>query len=308
MKFVELKKSLMNIQPFYVLQGEDEYLIKHSIFLIKNKVVTDFVEMNELVLDLSEAVNVDMVEVLTTLPFCADKRLVVLKNAVVDDRLAQTLVKCKNEYTVVVLSKPDLRAKIDACVVDCDPLDSITLSKWVVQYVSNRDVAITTKAIDLLGEICSNKLELIEPELEKLCAYAMHTKKIDEASVNSLVIKTENYFSYNLTSAYEQGNINELARILDNLVKKDSAQQVFASLGSYFRRMFYCAVTTDSDEAVAKCLGIKSYAVKKSRQVIAREKNKDKFEADYQLFVALDSQIKQGKISPLNALYTLLLK
>lgn len=308
MKFVELKKSLTDIQPLYVLQGGDEYLIKHSIFLIKNKVVTDFAEMNELVLDMTEPANTDMVEVLTTLPFMSDKRLVVLKNAVVDDRLAQTLAKCKNEYTVVILSKPELRTKIEACVVDCDPLDSITLSKWIVQYVTNRDVAITTKAIDLLSEICSNKLELIEPELEKLCAYAMQNKKIDEASVNSLVIKTENYFSYNLTSAYEQGNINELAKILDNLVKKDSAQQVFASLGSYFRRMFYCSVTTDSDEIVAKCLGIKPYAVKKSRQVVARQKNKQKFEDDYKQFVLLDTGIKQGEISPLSALYTLLLK
>ena len=308
MKFVELKKSLTNISPVYILQGEDEYLIKHSIFLVKQKVVTAFAEMNEVILDFSDGNNnIDMVEILTTLPFCADKRLVVLKNIIIDDNLAKTLTKCQNEYTVVILVKPDLRVKFDATLVDCAPLDSRTLSQWIVQYVSGKNTAITTKAIDLLAEICSNKLELIEPELEKLCAYAMNSKKIDEASVNSLVIQTDNYFSYNLTSAYEQGNLNEIAKILDSLVKKDSAQQVFASLGSYFRRMFYCYISADDDDRVAKMLGVKPYAVKKCRQVIARVADKQKFETNYKKYVSLDGKIKQGKISPLNALYMMLL-
>lgn len=307
MKFVELKKSLSNPAQVYVIEGEDGYLVNHSLFLLKQAIVHDFPEMNYISIDLEDQPNVELVDIISTLPFCAEKRLVVLKNAVLDQKLTDLITKYANEYSVVAIVSPEVKTKNTFTHVDCSPLDSVTLQKWIVKYVQDKGCTITAAAVDLIANICDGKLELVNLELAKICDYCGKDKPITDTIVNQLAIRTENYFSYNLTSAYERGDVSLLMKIIDTLSEADSIQNVFLGLGSYFRRMFYCAVSRDSDEEVAKYLNIKPYAVKKSRETIYKAKDKDKFERDYQRFVLLDSQIKQGEKSPNTAIYSLLL-
>jgi len=60
-----------------------------------------------------------------------------------------------------------------------------------------------------------------------------------------------------------------------------------------------------NDEEVGQVLGLKPYAVKMSRQCIA--KNGVKFYIGlYQKYIDLDYKIKSGKITPINALYELI--
>ena len=60
-----------------------------------------------------------------------------------------------------------------------------------------------------------------------------------------------------------------------------------------------------NDDEISKILNLKPYAIKMSRQYIA--KNGIKFYINlYQKYVDLDYEIKSGKITPANALYELI--
>ena len=307
MKFVELKKSLSSPKPVYVIYGNDQYLIDHSIFLMIQAIVSAYPEMNMQKYDLEEQTNIELADIISTLPFCAERRLVVLRGATLDQQMIDIIERNQNEYTTLAIVSPILKAKHNFEVVDCDKLDSEMLRKWVIKNVQDSGCSITTNAIDTLTQICDGKLELINFELKKLCDYCGKDCPISESIVNSMVAKTENYFSYNLTSAYEKGDLQLISRIIDNMSKSNNVQNIFLSLGSYFRRMYYCSCSSMADNELAKLLDVKPYAIKKCRDIIYRQKNKDKYERDYKRYIDLDSKIKQGKVSAINAIFSLLL-
>ena len=75
-------------------------------------------------------------------------------------------------------------------------------------------------------------------------------------------------------------------------------------MGKYFKRMQYISLNKNDDE-LAKILNIKPYAIKMSRQNIA--KNGVKYYLSlYEKYIELDHKIKSGKISATNALYELI--
>ena len=87
--------------------------------------------------------------------------------------------------------------------------------------------------------------------------------------------------------------------------KKSSSQgEIFSYLGKYFKRMQYISLSKQDDE-LGKILNIKPYAIKMARQYIT--KNGIKFYLGlYEKYIALDYEIKSGKISANNALYKLI--
>ena len=95
-----------------------------------------------------------------------------------------------------------------------------------------------------------------------------------------------------------------LQKILNEMSKNASMSEIYSYLGKHFKRMQYISLNKNDDE-IAKILNLKPYAIKMSRQHVA--KNGIKFYINlYQKYVELDYQIKSGKITPANALYELI--
>jgi len=86
--------------------------------------------------------------------------------------------------------------------------------------------------------------------------------------------------------------------------KNASMGEIYSYLGKHFKRMQYICLNKNDDE-IANILNLKPYAIKMSRQHIA--KNGIKFYIElYQKYIQLDYEIKSGKITPANALYELI--
>ena len=83
-----------------------------------------------------------------------------------------------------------------------------------------------------------------------------------------------------------------------------SRAEVFSYMGKYFKRMQYVALNKN-DEELSKILSLKPYAIKMSRQNVA--KNGIKYYINlYDKYVELDYKIKSGQIAVKNALYELI--
>lgn len=301
MKFIELNKALKeNVEHLYSLVGDDQFLLAQAVTLIKNATIKQFEELNFVKIDNAKLSKSEFVAQLETLPMGNDYRLIVLENAPTE--ICNLLNKYEfSDGQVVVVKNGKLSAGVQ---VDCAKLDRVDISKYILNYFTKRGLKIEERALDYIIDATGGNMASIVNELNKLASYAGEdegTISIDIAT--NLVANSIEYVSFMLTNAIDNKSYKEYQNIINIMTKTQTAGDIFASLGRYFRRMQYIAINKD-DNKLSSILGIKTYAIKMSRQNIA--KNGTKFYINlYQKYVELDYQIKSGKISADNALYQL---
>ncbi len=303
MKFIELNKSLKEqIFNLYNLKGEDSFLIRHGISNIKSAVVADLEEFNYVKLD-AEKLKVSEIDTqLNTLPIGSDYRMVVIQNPNAEIVKFLNKFDFKDSSVVAVCVGAD---KLTAGeVVDCTKLDKIDIQKYILNYLNKINISIAEQALDYLIEATGGNMSFIVSELNKLAAFAGENATIDMEMVTNLVANTTEYVIFMLTAAIDEKNFTKFQTTLTNMAKSQSFSEIFSYMGKYFRRMQYIAMNKNDDE-LTKILGIKPYAIKMSRQCIA--KNGVKYYINlYQKYVELDYKIKSGEISVNNALYELI--
>ena len=115
MKFKDLKKSLIEkVENFYILttnkDNEDLFLKNSCINNIKNKVLTDFIDLNLNVFT-NENLNADILKkTLDTLPFMSEKRLVLIKEN--ENYKDEKVLNVLKEYSTRTKSPTDGNSEI----------------------------------------------------------------------------------------------------------------------------------------------------------------------------------------------------
>lgn len=305
MKFLQLKKSLDEPKDIYSIVGDDEFLVSQAVRIIKEKLVTCFDEFNYIKVDMDNTPTREYVNILSTMAFGDSHRVIVfsLPNAE-QVKAINTLIKQGLNGAVIVCIQP--ATKVDnAEIVDCNHLDRVDLAKWVNNYLAKANVKIEKGAFDYIIDLSNGDMAYLNSELPKLIAYS-GDKTINKEDVDLTFTKNKNYFVYHLSNAIDLRDKKAQFDILNTLTLNQTVGEVFMFLGSYFRRMFYCSISKDSDDELATMLKTKPYAISKARQYVT--KNKPKYYIDlYDKYINLDFSIKSGDITPQNAIYELLL-
>ena len=80
MKFEELKRNLsLNIEPCYVINGGESYLTTQALAIIEEALNIQFPDLNKSIFaDNTTKTATDIVESCQVMPFCDEKRLVVV--------------------------------------------------------------------------------------------------------------------------------------------------------------------------------------------------------------------------------------
>ena len=304
MKFLQLKKSLSEPKSIYSITGDDEFLVSQAVRLIKEGLVTSFDEFNYIKVDMDNTPVKDYANLLNTMAFGDSYRVVVFTSPNTEQiKVINTLTK-DLDRVVVVCVQPE--SKVDnAEIVDCNHLDKPDLIKWLSNYLAKANTKIEKGAFDYIIDLSSGDLAYINSELPKLISYA-GDKTLTREDVDLTFTKNKNYFIYHLSNAIDTRDKKAQFDILNTLTLSQSIGEVFMFLGSYFRRMFYCAIDKGDDENLANILKVKPYAIAKARQMVT--KNKPTYYIDlYNKYINLDYSIKSGDITPQNAMYELLL-
>lgn len=299
---MELKKSLNEkIYPLYNLKGEDFFLIKQAINLIKSVTITDLEEFNYVKLEAEKLKSNDILIQLETLPIASNYRLVVLENP------SAEIVKFLNKYEftselVVVCVNADKLTSAET--VDCSKLDRADLTKYILNYMAKQNLSIEERALDYLIDATGGAISQIVNELNKISAYALETNVVDINMATNLVSNSSEYVIYMLTNAIDSKDYASYQSVLNSMSKSQTYNEIFSYLGKYFKRMQYVAINKDDGE-LSTVLGIKPYAVKLARQNVS--KNGVKYYISlYEKYIDLDYRIKSGKISTYNALFELI--
>lgn len=310
MKFLQLKENLKKeIKSCYTISGNDSFLCDRAVEILKSFCVREFADFNFVKFDALKIALKDIEPIVSTLPIGDDIRLVILYNVTVNDELKKMLhkylkISAKNNGICVVLFNP-LGALTEAENINCDKLDKFSTEKWILNFIKNYNLNIEQNALDLIIETSNCDLTYLNNELKKIADYCTNSGKITIENARQLLTPNVSYYTYNLTNAIDNKKIKDIVSIVNSLAAKDAAGDIYSYLGSYFRRMFYCAVSNQTDAELSEILKVKPYAIKKCRENVA--KNSKQYYIDfYQKFTQIDADIKMGKISANNALFKLL--
>lgn len=314
MHFGELKKSVSEeIKQIYYIEGEDAFLRENALKTIFSAALSepDF-NLNCFV---GQEMKNNPEAVLTAVrsyPFMSDKRVVVireyypsaqdLKNKTVKEILSGT-----EETTVLVIvnsEKSEAIKKQDMItLVDCSKLDRETIAKYIRRECSAFGIVAEREAIDMLTDYASSDMTKISGEVKKLTAYIGDNGELTVEAVEDVCVKDTEYQVYELAEYIAAKNDKKAFETLTDMLDKNTdKQRLFISVYYHFRRLLHSAVSACSDKELAAALGVKEYAVKKSR-VQAKKFTPKRLKKICDKLSYLDSAFKSGEVTVDSALW-----
>lgn len=302
-KFIDLNKTIKTkLENLYNIKGDDVFLIRQAINNLKNYIIKDLEEFNYIKIDASSLKSNALDAEVSALPIGNEYRFIVLEN------LNNECIEFLNKYdfsdsTTIVLTINAEKLK-NATTINCEILNRGDITKYILNTIAKAKISIQEQAIDYLIDSTNSNMSKINTELNKMISYVGVDGVIDMSVATNLVANSSEYVVYMLTGAIDQKNYAEYQKILRDMLKSQTAGEIFSYLGKYFRRMQYIAINKD-DSLIGKILNLKPYAIKMSRQFIS--KNGVNYYINlYQKYTDLDYEIKSGKISAYNALYSII--
>ncbi len=303
MKYLELKKSLNNIQPCYIISGNDRYLCYAALGQIKSALNITLPQMNEVVLG-SDSTAEDVALAANVFPFVDSYRLVEvhdfsLKKSKGEAELLAYLKNPMKECVVVFFNLDGTEALKPfmsyATTVECDKLKPEELKGVLFAKVRKSGMEITPGALDKLILFCNNDMTRINGELEKLMSYCSG-RNIEETDVKELVVEGKEYQVFQLSEFIARGQKDKALDLVYTLSNGKSGFGLLTPLYNSYRRALYVAINrAKSDEELAELLNVAPYAIKMTRGQVNYYTPK-KLKAIVDLLYETDRNIKMGKI------------
>lgn len=254
MKYNELTASIKQkkILPLYFLYGDEEFLIQEALDLVTEAVVDagarDFNFNTFYCRDVSA---VELVNLCQTLPFMAEKRLVIAKEfdtlkAADLDQITPYLNDPSPSTCLVMVSnqgKYEKKAVLSAveahgAVVRVYPLLEREIAPWIEQRAKSRGLAMQRDAAQFLWQVVGNDLQKISSELQKVEISLKDGKTVTIDDVKTVAGDFREYSPFDLAAALGQKNREQALLILSRLLQEGEAPvALLGSLAWNFRRL-----------------------------------------------------------------------
>ena len=230
-----------------------------------------------------------------TLPFMADKRLVlVLESGMLSGRakdydeaksaaaLCEYLQHPPESACIVfyVRDKADGRKKLyaqlkkTAQIVQFNPLDEREMTRWIAKQLKGMGKKIASPTCQKLIFTAGNDLYALSGELEKLAACAGEREEILPEDIDAICVKTTAYRVYDLANTLLRGDAGQ-ALTLSRALIRDGEEPLFllALLQGECRRMLAVKLLRGAGmqpDAIAGKIGAPPFAVRQMYQQVAR--------------------------------------
>ena len=184
-------------KQIYLLYGEEAYLKK----LYKNRFVKAMVPegdtMNYRYFEGKNTNPKEIIDLAETLPFFAERRLIVLENTGflknATPELAEYLKDMpETTYMIFVESELDKRGKLYKAIkekghiVELKRQDEKTLIRWILGMAKKEKLQMSEAAVRYLLAKTGNDMENLGQEMEKLFCYCMNHTEITAADIDEI--------------------------------------------------------------------------------------------------------------------------
>lgn len=276
--FLNLKNSLKggNLSAF-CLVGNDRWLKRKSLATIR-----EFygIEDDGFGVDKLDSPTYKQVETACCTPsMFATQKLVVVENFQISvgkqqtetvQKLEKLISECDGSFRLVFFAdQGDFFSKINGlALVDCNKLDGMNVAKWVVAYCKKQGVEVSTACAAKIAEYCLFDMSRVSTETQKLLDYG----EITPQTVELLVHKDTEFVVFNLSKTICAKNAQAALELYNGLIASgEEARGLFGLLYNTFRRAYYVK-TTEPTENLAELLGVKPYAVQRTKEIAANYK------------------------------------
>ena len=171
----------MEQSPFYFFSGENTYALREELHRWKQGFIAKHGSENLLVLQAKDLTVSDVLDAVATMPFIAEKRLVIIEGVpTMDKEEFQLVVENIHPQTILAIVEPkpdkrlsmtkELEKKAEAKVFEL--LTPKALENWIQSHARSVGSAIKTDAIKLLLSIVGNDQSMLDTEIRKLAAFS----------------------------------------------------------------------------------------------------------------------------------------
>lgn len=318
-----------HISPLYLITGEEDYLIRHGLQLLKESLLAPGCESLDLV-SLRDSWNPDQVLAeLETVPFMSQRRLIIAYNTglfnskqgsgeakqsfldKVWPRLHEGVCLCLVEESVDKRQRKKLQALESAGgqLVEIPLEEFASLKTWVSAYLAKFRVSISRDAVESLILRCDSSMSELALELHKLANFCLYSGD-REVTLQLLDLCCREDLQANifkLTDAVSAQRTGEALILLDKLLKqKEAPALILFMLARHFRQLL-CAQAPVSGPALAQRLKLPPFVGKRLKAQAGRFQQNQLVQLCQACFKA-DLAIKSGQLEDRAALELLLLQ
>lgn len=264
-------------KPVYLLYGDEPYLKKQYEDKLIKAVVSDDT-MNYSFFD-KESVSVkEIMSIGDTLPFFAEKRLIVVENSGFfkssNDELAM-YIKNMPDYLIIIFVEEqiDKRNKLYKSVSETGYVSEMNaqpvsvLTKWIKGLFNAENKEITGEAVTCLLDRTGASMNLIKQEIEKLVTYVDNRPVIEKHDVEAVCSTQTVSRIFEMISAIGEKNQQKALNLYyDLLTLKEKPMSILFLIVRQFNGILQVSQGLSqgkNNSAMAKEIGIQPFLVGK---------------------------------------------
>ena len=264
-------------KPVYLLYGDEPYLKKQYEDKLIKAVVSDDT-MNYSYFD-KESVSVkEIMSIGDTLPFFAEKRLIVVENSGFfkssNDELAM-YIKNMPDYLIIIFVEEqiDKRNKLYKSVSETGYVSEMNaqpvsvLTKWIKGLFNAENKEITGEAVTCLLDRTGASMNLIKQEIEKLVTYVDNRPVIEKHDVEAVCSTQTVSRIFEMISAIGEKNQQKALNLYyDLLTLKEKPMSILFLIVRQFNGILQVSQGLSqgkNNSAMAKEIGIQPFLVGK---------------------------------------------
>ena len=315
------------LKRVYLLFGDEQFLVS----LYKNRLV--FACLGKTVQELEGDMNftgfsgagnnlLAVSECITTLPFFAEKRVVLLQNTGWFKKPPEGLKEVIDsipETTCVIIAETDVDKRTAAFkavekaghVAEFEFQKEEDLRKWICRNVDENGKKITVKAVDTLIKASGSNMAILQTELEKLYSYCAEKEAIDKTDVDALVHTRVSDRVFDMIAFMAAGKRNEALRLYADLIElREPPIKILGTMEWQFRVLIAVKDLKKyggNAKSIAGKIGIAPYAAQKSLELVEYFSHED-LVAALRKTAEYDIAIKRGGIPDRMAVELLLVE
>ena len=308
-----------SVRGAYLFEGVEENIKASALAALRGQLLPEGLEeLNE---NLMDNPSTDaLIAAAETLPFLADKRLVVVREhpalagkAEADERLTEYMAHVPDSCVMVFLcrGKADARKKLyraiqkHGAVVTFSPLSDAELNAWIIKAFSALGKRCALQTASLLAFTVGNDTALLRAEMEKITALCGEREDVADEDVRAVATRSIECTVFEMVDAVVAGQEGRAFSLLKDMLLSGSDRiGILAMLLRQYRLLQHVKIMQFEKKPVQEIkqrLGVAPFAAERCiRQAAAYSGKEIKQAVD----ICLDTEyrIKSGRLNQEGAL------
>ena len=278
MRDIRKDVKLRDFAPVYLIFGEEAYIRKNYRNQLVKALTAPGDSLNYSVFSGSETDPSEVVSLAMTMPFMAEKRVILVKDSNFFKKTADDIadyLEDPSPDTVLIFDESAVdkktrtykAAKKAGFDTEALSLKGKKLEEWIAANFKRNGKLIREETVKLLVDRVGGDLSVLDSEIKKLSAYASDRDSVTSDDVLLMVPRSPSYNVYQMIEAIGNKKVNLAVGIYyDMMVEKQNAYGVFSLLCSHFRRMLTVSDMKEQGadlQEISAALGLADWQVNK---------------------------------------------